>query len=296
MLKAILNVLKQKRPVSYGVTPEEVHQYALQAAKRARVGGGQFGQVYEVSPGVVVKEIGNESKQKLLQEINAQAKAAEMGIAPRIQEATLGPLQTFGRTFPLEKGPNPRMRGEIQMQDLRENYVPLGVNTGDVMAHYREPDFTGGPAPGAFTEYNPNLNQMQVKMAELNTHKQLAQLALKNINLTDRHAQNVFVNKMTGRPMQIDFGLSEQITNPTQKAATLSMHVANGLKAAGLKEEAQIFLATTSKMLTTEPLMALDVAKQGLSRLQKIKPKDIEAIEKYNKNLQEIAYNSLPVG
>ena len=96
--------------------------------------------------------------------------------------------------------------------------------------------------------------------------------------------------------MQIDFGLSEQITNPTQKAATLSMHVANGLKAAGLKEEAQIFLATTSKMLTTEPLMALDVAKQGLSRLQKIKPKDIEAIEKYNKNLQEIAYNSLPVG
>lgn len=296
MLKAVLNILKQKSPVNPSLSLEEVRLMAARAAKRNRVGGGHFGQVYEVSPGVVVKEIDHELKQNLLQEINAQAKAAEMGIAPRIQEASLGPLQAPGKTFPLEKGPNPKMRGEIQMQDLRENYMPLGVNTGDSMAHYRSPDFTGGPPPGVFIEPNPNLSPMQVQMAKLNTHKQLAQLALQNINLTDRHSQNIFVNKMTGRPIQIDFGLSEQITNPTQKAAALSMHVANGLKTAGLNEEAEIFLATTSKMLDTEPLSALDIAKQGLSRLQKIKPKDLQTIENYNKNLQEAAYSQLPVG
>lgn len=200
-----------------------------------------------------------------------QARAADVGIAPRITEASLGPLQAFGKTFPIEEGPNPRLRGEIQMQDLRENYVPLGVNTGDPIAHYREPDFAGGPSPGGEISYNPALTPAQVKIAELNTHKQLAQLALKDISLTDRHKQNIFVHKMTGRPMQIDFGLAEQITNPTQKAAVISRHVANGLTVAGLQEEAKIFLATTSSLLSADPEMALDVAKQGLSRLQKIK-------------------------
>jgi hypothetical protein len=275
MLKTILNVLKQKSPVNPSLSPEEVRQYAVQAAKKARVGGGHFGQVYAVSPGTVVKEIENESKQKLLNEINLQAQAAEMGIAPTIQEVGLGPLQAFGKTFPLEEGPNPRMRGEIEMQDLRENYVPLGVNIGDPMAHYRSPEFTGGPPPGKLIANNPALTQTQINKARLDTHKQLAQLALKNINLTDRHSENIFVHKMTGRPMQIDFGLAEQIKTPQQKAAVLSLHVANGFKSAGLEEEASIFLATTSSLLEQNPNMALDVAKQGLSRLQKIKSSNL---------------------
>jgi len=44
------------------------------------------------------------------------------------------------------------------------------------------------------------------------------------------------------------------------------------------------------------PEAALDMAKQGLSRLQKIKAKDIQTIQEYNKNLQEAAYGQLPVG
>jgi hypothetical protein len=273
MLKVIKNILNKNTPVRQGVGPEEVRAMAAEAARRAqqRIGGGQFGQVYETSPGFVTKEIALEKKQNLLNEINMQTKAAELGIAPKIQSVSLD-LPRMGNTVvPLEPGVNPSMRGEIVMQDLRTNYIPLGVNTGDQFAHYREPDFTGGPVPGAYIETNPQLTNRQVQKITLDTHKQLAQLALNDISLTDRHAQNIFVNKMTNRPMQIDFGLSEQITNPQQKAAVLSTHVKNGLEAAGLKEEASIFFATTTDLLNKDPQMALDVAKQGLSRLQKIK-------------------------
>lgn len=253
MLKAILNVLKQKPPINPSLGPEEVRQYAVQAAKRARVGSGQFGQVYEVSPGVVVKEIENESKQKLLQEINAQAKAAEMGIAPAIKEVNLGPLQAFGKTFPLEEGPNPRMRGEIQMQDLRQNYAPLTLSTDELGIR------------------NPALTQQQYNKADLETSKQVAQLALQNISLGDRHGQNIFVNTLTGRPLQIDFGLASTLTNTRQKAASLGSAVSEGLRKANLMEEASIFKGLINELIYTDPDAALDIAKQGLSRLQKIK-------------------------
>jgi len=253
MLKAILNVLNQKSPVNSSLSPEEVRQYAVQAAKRARIGSGQFGEVYEVSPGVVVKEIRHEPKQKLLQEINTQAKAAEMGIAPMIQEASLGPIQAFGKTFPLEEGPNPRMRGEIQMQDLRKNYVQMTL-PGDELG-----------------VRNPSLTQRQYNKANLETSKQVAQLALQNISLGDRHGQNIFVNTVTGRPMQIDFGLASNITNTQQKAASLGNAVSEGLRKANLVEEASIFKGLIDELIYTDPKAALDIAKQGLSRLQKIK-------------------------
>lgn len=285
MSNKIIDLRNKKRAVAQGVGSEEVRAMAVKAARQAqqKIGGGMFGQVYETAPGVVTKEIALERKQKLLNEINMQARAAELGIAPQIQSASLMPPRVgqtsvairppiIGQTVvDIEPGFNPNLRGEIEMQDLRTNYIPLGVNMGDPYAHYRTPDFTGGPPPGKLVVLNPGLTNQQIQKAKLDTHKQLAQLALNNISLTDRHVENIFVHKMTGRPIQIDFGFSEQIVNPMQKAAVLSTHVKNGLDAAGLPEEASIFYATTSSLLTTDPEMALDVAKQGLSRLQKIK-------------------------
>lgn len=273
MFSVVKNILAKKRPIASEIGPEEVRAMAAEAAKRAqqRLGGGQFGQVYETGPELVTKEITLEKKQNLLNEINMQVKAAELGIAPRIVEASLMAPRIGGKTVTLEPGINPNMRGEIVMQDLRSNYVPLGVNTGDPDGHYKSPDFTGGPVPGRYIETNPQLTNKQVEKAKLDTHKQLAQLALKNISLNDRHSENIFVHKMTGRPMQIDFGLSEQITTPKQKAAVLVNHVKNGLQTAGLNEEAFILNGIVADLLDKNPEMALDIAKQGLSRLQKIK-------------------------
>lgn len=240
MLGAIKNILKQKQPVRSGVSPGEVRAMAAEAARRAqqRIGGGQFGQVYEASPGFVVKEIALENKQNLLNEINTQARAAELGLAPKIQSASLDLPKIGDRVIPLEPGPNPKMRGDIVMQDLRKNYNQAEVFT----------------------------NQQQLDQA-----KQMAALSLNNIGLRDRHSGNIMFNKTTGRPIQLDFGLSETITSNTQKAANLSLAVTQGLKAAGLMDEATILQGVVADLLQKDPEMALDVAKQGLSRLQKIK-------------------------
>ena len=167
MLKAVLNVLKQKRPISTGVSPEEVQKYAAQIAARAKqkVGSGQFGQVYETTPGAVTKELDIIRKNNFLNEVNLQAKAAELGIAPAVYETSQGPIQAFGKTFPIENKPNPQLRGTITMQDLRQNYVPLELAN----------DLSGVK--------NPALTQQQYDRANLITHQQLAQLALNKINL-----------------------------------------------------------------------------------------------------------------
>lgn len=247
MLSVVKNILAKKRPVASGVVPEEVRAMAAEAAKRAqqRIGGGQFGQVYETAPGLVTKEITLERKQNLLNEINAQAKAAELGVAPRIAEVSLMPPRIGKKTIALEPGINPNMRGEITMQDLRSNYAHAG--TADITT-------------------DQLTNKQQLDQA-----KQMSLLALNNISLGDRHPGNIMFNKMTGRPIQLDFGLPEQIKNERQKAANLSLAVSQGLHAAGLKEEAMIFNGVVADLLYTDPVMALDVAKQGLSRLQKIK-------------------------
>lgn len=249
MLGAIKNILKQKQPVRTWGGPEEVRAMAAEAARRAqqRIGGGRFGQVYEASPGFVVKEIALENKENLLNEINMQARAAELGLAPKIQSASLNLPKIGDRVIPLEPGPNPKMRGDIVMQDLRENYNQAEVFT----------------------------NQQQLDQA-----KQMAMLSLNNIGLSDRHSGNIMFNKTTGRPIQLDFGGTSILKNDRQKASSLSLAVAEGLHAAGLKEEALIFKGTVQDLLYTDPAMALDVAKQGLSRLQKIKAPI--APDKYN--------------
>lgn len=272
LLSAIENTSKIK-PESSGIGSEKIRAMAVEAAKRAqkKIGGGHFGTVYEAGPGIVTKEIESEKKQKLLNEINMQAKAAELGIAPKIESVSLTPVGTEDKILSLNQELNPNIRGEITMQDLRNNYVPLGVNVGDPYAHYRSLDFTGAPFPGMVIETNPELSINQIKKAKLDTHKQVAQLALNNISLHDRHFQNIFVNKMTGRPMQIDFGIATEIKNNREKASNISLQVSQGLHMAGLKEEALIFKGIMDELLSSDPDAALDVAKQGLSRLQKIK-------------------------
>ena len=102
-------------------------------------------------------------------------------------------------------------------------------------------------------------------------NQQLGALALKGIDLDDRHTGNIMYNKMTGRPMQLDFGKSRNVTGEDQVAALTNATEA-GLSAAGLHEAAQIYSATVYDLLAGGDVAeAMDVAKQGFSRLQKIK-------------------------
>ena len=108
-------------------------------------------------------------------------------------------------------------------------------------------------------------------MDAVRVNQQLGQLALNNIALKDRHNNNVFYNKMTGRPTQIDFGISQRVEG-ADKVQALTNATTDGFEAAGIPEMGDILRGIVYDYLEGGQVdEAMDVAKQGFSRLQKIK-------------------------
>ena len=78
-------------------------------------------------------------------------------------------------------------------------------------------------------------------------------------------------HRMTGRPLQLDFGSAAKMSSD-QQAAHLANVTAEGFEAAGIGEMGDILRATVMDYLEGGQVKeAMDVAKQGFSRLQKIK-------------------------
>ena len=120
-------------------------------------------------------------------------------------------------------------------------------------------------------EKSPSTSQWPTGNNAVRVNQQLGQLALKGVRLEDRHAGNVVYNKMTGRPMQLDFGIANRVEGADQVQALVSA-TAGGFTAAGLADVSQIYKATVYDLLAGGDVAeAMDVAKQGFSRLQKIK-------------------------
>ena len=119
-------------------------------------------------------------------------------------------------------------------------------------------------------EKSPSTLQWPTGNNAVRVNQQLGQLALKGIRLEDRHAGNVVYNKMTGRPMQLDFGIADRMSSD-QQAAYLAHVTAEGFEAAGIGELGSILRATVMDYLEGGQVAeAMDVAKQGFSRLQKL--------------------------
>ena len=153
-----------------------------------------------------------------------------------------------------ELGIAPQVRGlekfvgsvgdRIEMADVRNNYRPVSE------------DASGLPN-------DPITN--------IRTAQQLGQLALKGIRLEDRRAANIMQHNMTGRPLQLDFGIADKMS-PDQQAAHLANVTADGFAAAGLDDVGSILRATVMDYLEGGQIAeAMDLAKQGFSRLQKIR-------------------------
>ena len=212
---------------------EYFRETSLSSNRADPIGAGANAVVYQSDvPGNVMKQSHRaDSYGDLEREANLQAIAAEMGIAPRVAGL---------ETFPGGIG------NRIEMADVRDNFetsVP-GKN-----AQFFEPE--GRDA--------------------IRVNQQLGQLALKGVRLEDRHGANVLYNKMTGRPMQIDFGIAGRVKD-SEQVETLANATAEGFEAAGLKDIAEIYRATVMDFLEGGQVAeAMDVAKQGFSRLQKIK-------------------------
>ena len=193
------------------------------------IGEGANAVVYDSDvPGNVMKQLTYpDDYNNVVDEVNLQAVAAEMGIAPRVAGV---------ETFPGGIG------NRIEMADVRDNF-----------------------------ETHHNSSQFPVGRDAVRVNQQLGQLALKGVRLEDRHDSNVLYNKHTGRPMQLDFGIAGRVEG-SEQVATLANATAEGFEAAGLNDVASIYRATVMDLLEGGDVAeAMDIAKQGFSRLQKFK-------------------------
>ena len=212
---------------------EYFRETSLSSNRADPIGAGANAVVYQSDvPGNVMKQSHRaDTYGDIEREANLQAIAAEMGIAPRVAGL---------ETFPGGIG------NRIEMADVRDNFE--------------------ASVPGKNSQFFEPEGRDAIRV-----NQQLGQLALKGVRLEDRHGANVLYNKMTGRPMQIDFGIAGRVKD-SEQVATLANATAEGFEAAGLKDIADIYRATVMDFLEGGQVAeAMDVAKQGFSRLQKIK-------------------------
>jgi hypothetical protein len=247
LLKKVTKKISDIRPKLDESSQQRRRAAEVAAKAQKKIGQGMFGLVYDMGDGNVQKVIPEIPKKSVLSEADFQDIASQSGIAPRVSAVETEPTRIFGIKLPMGSGPNPEVLGRIEMQNLTPT-------------HSSYKDYVG-------------TDKLKAQAVDLQTHQQLAQLALKNVSLTDRHAGNIMVNQMTGRPSQIDYGFAKQITDPVEKVAILTQHVANGFGSAGLDEEGHILMATVIDLLQNKKDVegAMDVAKQSMSILQKIK-------------------------
>ena len=196
------------------------------------IGSGAYGVVYDSDiPNNVIKQSYPNSF-----ESNFIKEANLQSIAA---DLGIAPKVAAIETFPGDVG------NRLEMVDVRKNYEPVQSDSRNLF-----------PSD---------------KKTKIQTAQQLGHLALKGIRLEDRKADNIVQNKMTRRPMQLDFGIADRVEG-SEQVATLAMVTAEGFEAAGLNDVASIYRATVMDLLEGGDVDdAMDIAKQGFSRLQKIK-------------------------
>lgn len=204
------------------------------------IGQGGNGVVYESDlPGNVIKQLSYQDQGKFGLPGDQPKVIDEANLQAVAAEMGIAPRVAAVETFRGGIG------NRIEMEDIRDNFE------------------------NAFVADVGNLKALRA--TDVKVSQQLGQLALKGIYLQDRNPGNVYKNKMTGRPMQIDFGIADRVSGADQVQA-LAEATADGFTAAGIGDVADIFRATVYDLLEGGDVDdAMDIAKQGFSRLQKIK-------------------------
>ena len=237
-----------KSPGTY--TNDIVAKARKREAERARedfVGQGAYGTIYSDEPGLVRKEM---ISTEALEELNAQAIGAELGLAPRVvayESAVHG---------------DPKIKG-IVMQDLN---APGSAGT----PLYKPLVDPGNPTSFVEALTNP-WSSTEDKLFALKHYKQMGQLALKGVDLRDRHTGNIFKHEMTGRPMQIDFGITSKVSGEDQVQALIQA-TEGGFAALGQYDVAEIVKVTAYDYLYGGHVKeAWDFTKEAFASLQKVK-------------------------
>jgi hypothetical protein len=202
------------------------------------VGAGEFGFVFEGNqPGVLIKQeapvsVAWNSGAGPGTGLNEIANLADMQGLPGVPKMFDAQQLNDGTT-------------RIAMEDLRDNYENYRDVFGDVGRD---------------------------QATDIKRAQQQGGMNLRGFDLDDRHEGNVMVHALTGRPMQVDFGIGSQLNNNRSKAIALANNTFDGFKAAGLDDEADLLYGLVADLINDgKEDDAYSMAKSGFAQLQKIK-------------------------
>lgn len=196
------------------------------------IGAGTYGRVFE-SPikGQVIKQNHPGGY------ATPESMTAEADIQSKLADMGLAPRVHAIETFP--EGTT-----RIEMDDVRPLYRPV------------QTDSVGMPS-------DPKVN--------LSIAKDRGRMILQGFDLGDRRGANV-VRHPTGRTFHLDGGIHDANLTPDMKAQRLAEATADGFAAAGIPEMGDVLTEVVADYLEGGQVKeAWDVARQGYSRLAKIK-------------------------
>ncbi len=235
------------------------------------VGEGMFGQVKELAPGYVEK-----TTPPVVEWPPRNADASNAGYLYDArdfkQEAEVQDYLSGAHIAPKVEAFNilPDGSTETISRDLRDNFEDASDRYTQL-----ESTITGNSTPEEKAQAIAAKGILDVKRKQ-----QEATAISKGIKLEDRHDGNVMVHKLTGNPIQLDFGMVREVSGEI-KDYERALTTIEGMRTAGLSDEADIFEGVISDLLTRDdqgfvtgtsnPEALKDLAQQGASRLMKIK-------------------------
>ncbi len=268
-----LNEMRQNNPIIQQIAQiDDINQGKRLGPKpEGFVGEGMFGQVKELAPGYVEKttppvvewppihaDVNNAGylydARDFKREAEVQDYLSKAHIAPKVEAFNILPNGSTETIF----------------RDLRNNFEDAGDRYTQL-----ESTITGNSTPQEKAQALAAKGILDVKRKQ-----QEATAISKGIKLEDRHEGNVMVHKLTGNPIQLDFGMVREIGGES-KDYERALTAIEGMRTAGLSDEADIFEGVISDLLTRDdqgfvtgtsnPEALKDLAQQGASRLMKIK-------------------------
>ena len=247
----VASVVNKFRKVKTGLKIADTAGDLSTAAKTAKtattpkvVGTGSYGTVVEGQPGQVVKHINPQKSttKGALQEVESLVNTPN---SPNVHYVDIDPMSSGDK------------RVSIAMDDARVNHESITHRGVDDKQPVSDLAFSKDASDKTIA-----LRQSQESIKQI----------LKGELVLDRHVGNVMVNKMTGRPYQLDVGVTAKLRDKAAKAQELSYTLAEGFSAVDDHITAEVLSDTIWDYIEGGQYdEAFDIAQQGVSKLMKIK-------------------------
>jgi hypothetical protein len=156
------------------------------------------------------------------------------------------------------------------MDDLSKNFTTFGkiLNERGIDNQVYDQDFASHL--NVFPDYD--LLPDDLRSIELQRQQQQARANLRGVELNDRHSNNVMINNMTNRPIQVDFGIVSKFVDTREQADAMALNAGRAMSAAGMREEGAMLINQVRALEDAGDFTnALDVARQGNAIAQKLK-------------------------